>query len=156
MSETPGDDTPNSEAEPGYWEQQAQPPGQPPQPGYGYGYGYVSPGQPAYPPYAPHGYAPPAHREANKVLALGLIAVVGGMACYLPIFVAPFAWVIGNRVTKEIEAAGGQLGGRSEAQTGKILGIIGTCLLAVALVVTVVAIGLAVGGVFDDSGNSNV
>ena len=190
MSETPQDDTPKNESEPGYWEQQAQQPpqGQPGygapgqggaagQPGYGapgqgygapgQGYGplgqpgYAAPGQPGYgqpmhPPYAPYTYAPPAHPEATKVLTLGLVGIVGGMACYLPIFVAPVAWIMGNRVVHEIDAAGGRLGGRSEAQTGRILGIVGTCLLGAGLLLIVLFIGLGVAGTFDDPVNSNV
>lgn len=120
------------------------------------GYGYQPPAQPGYPPYAPYGYAPQPHPEANKVLVLGLVAVVGGMACYLPIFVAPFAWIIGNRVTREINAAGGQWGGRSEAQTGRILGMVGTGLLVLGLLLLALVIGLGVAGVFDEPGNSNV
>jgi hypothetical protein len=163
MSETPGDDAPKNEAEqPGYWEQQAQGAAQQPGPGpgygYGYGAGYVPPGQPGNPPYPQYpiyGYPRP-HPDANKVMALGLVGVVGGMACYLPILVAPFAWVMGNRVVREIEAAGAQLGGRSEAQTGRILGIIGTVLLTFGVLALVLLIVLAVGGVFDETGNSNV
>ena len=135
--------------QPGYWEQQAA---QAPQQGYG----YLPPGQPGYPPYQAYYYAPPRHPESSKVLALGLVAVVGGMACYLPIVVAPFAWVIGNRVTREIDASAGRYGGRSEAQTGKILGIIGTGLLTLAAVALALIIGLAVAGVFDETGSSNV
>ena len=154
MSETPGDDAPKNEAEPGYWEQQAQQAAPPPGPGHG----YLPPGQPGslqYPLY----FYPRPHPEASKVITLGLVGVVGGMACYLPFFVAPFAWLIGNRVVREIDASGGQLGGRSEAQTGKILGIIGTCLLAlgVLLVVVYLLFVLAIlAPAFDDSGPSNV
>ena len=139
MTETPGPDAPKSEP--------------PPQQGYNYGYG---PPQPGYPPYAPYGYPPRPHPEANKVLVLGLVAIVGGMACYLPILVAPFAWIIGNRVTREIDAAGGHWGGRSEAQTGRILGMVGTGLLVLGLLLLALVIGLGVSGVFDESGNSNV
>jgi hypothetical protein len=136
---------PGHQPEPGYWEQQAQ-----------QGYGYVPPGQPGYPPYPAYGYAPPRHPEANKVLALGLVAIVGGMSCYLPILVAPFAWVIGNRVTREIDASAGRYGGHSEAQTGKILGIVGNGLLVLGLLVLTLFITLGVAGVFDESGTSNV
>lgn len=151
MTETPGEGTPRKESEPGYWEQQARPPHQ--------GYGYAPQGQqPGIPPYAPYGSSPPNHPESNTVLALGLVAILGGMFCYLPIFVAPFAWVIGNRVTREIEASGGRWGGRSEAQAGKILGIIGSVLLALGLLVIILVTVLIVAGagLFDGSGNSNV
>jgi hypothetical protein len=133
------------------------PPGWPQQqPGYGYQPPTQPPAQPGYPPYAPYAYPAPPHPEATKVLVLGLVALVGGMACYLPLFVAPFAWVIGNRVNREINAAGGQWGGRSETQTGRILGMVGTGLLVLGLLVLTLFISLGVAGVFDESGNSNV
>ncbi|HEU0041173.1 MAG TPA: hypothetical protein VFQ15_02370 [Jiangellaceae bacterium] len=43
--------------------------------------------------------------------------------------VSPFAWAIGSRAVKQIDASGGHLGGRSQAQAGKILGIVGTVIL---------------------------
>ena len=82
-----------------------------------------------YQPYAP-GYGPtglpmwaPDHPQATTVLLLGIL----GMAvCQV---VAPFAWVMGSRVRKEIDASGGRIGGRSQVQIGYVLGIIGSCLL---------------------------
>ncbi len=51
---------------------------------------------------------------------------------------------------------GAELGGRSEAQTGRILGMVGTGLLVFGLLLLALFIGLGVAGVFDESGNSNV
>lgn len=93
--------------------------------------------QPEQPPgWVPTGYypMPPRHREADKVLALGLVGLVGGFVCFLPVLLAPFAWVIGNRVLREIEQSGGRLSGHDAANTGRILGIIGTCLLVIGAV----------------------
>lgn len=65
------------------------------------------------------------------------------MACQL---VAPFAWIMGNRVKAEIEAAPAQHGGLQQTNIGRILGIVGTVLLSlyvlgfIAYVVFVVAI----------------
>lgn len=108
---------------------QQPPPPQQPLPGYGYGY-------PAYVP------PPPSHPKATTAMVLGIIAVAGGLACYLPLFVAPFAWVTGARAVREIDASGGALGGRSEANTGKILGIVGSVFLALALLVVIVLVVL--------------
>ncbi len=47
--------------------------------------------------------------------------------------VGPFAWVMGSRVLREIDASNGQLGGRSQTQAGRIMGIVTTCLIALGL-----------------------
>lgn len=121
-----------------------QPPGYYPPPG-----GYYPPPGYAYPQYV----APPKHQSATTSLVLGLVGLVGGFACYLPAFVAPFAWYTGAKTLREIDASQGQLGGRSEAKAGMIMGIIGTVLLAIALVLLVlfiVLIATAPGDFWDD------
>lgn len=147
--------------QPGYWESQAAitpPPspgaqfnpqsGYPAQPGYGqqppYGQpGYPQPpyGQPGYPqppygqPYAFPGYAKPEHPQANTALIVGIIGLAGGLTfCGVPLLASPFAWVIGQRAKNEIDRDPNRWGGRDHANTGMILGIIGTVLLALALV----------------------
>lgn len=107
-------------------------PGQqpPPQPGWGPpqqapGYGYQQ-------PFA----APvPDHPRSTFAMVLGIIAVAGGFACYLPLLASPFAWVVGARTVREIDASGGRLGGRGQATAGKVLGIVGTVLLVLVLLV---------------------
>ena len=93
------------------------------------------------------GYGPvaPDHPQANTVLVLGILGIV---VCGI---LAPFAWVMGNRVLREIDASNGQLGGRSNANAGRICGIIGTILIGVGLlfavgVVIVAIIGTATSG----------
>jgi hypothetical protein len=93
-----------------------------------------TPEQPPVNPYQPSAAPPvvgptgipywaPDHPETTTVLLLGIL----GMAtCQL---IAPFAWVKGSRVKKEIEAAGGRYGGRQQVQVGYVLGIVGSCLL---------------------------
>jgi uncharacterized membrane protein YjgN (DUF898 family) len=87
------------------------------------------------PPYA----LPPNHPQATTVLVLGILGLV---VCGI---LGPFAWVMGNRVVAEIDASGGRVGGRTEANVGRILGIVATALLAVSLValVGVFALGAA-------------
>jgi uncharacterized membrane protein YjgN (DUF898 family) len=108
-----------------------QPPPPPPpeqQPPFG---GYP-PNQYGAPPYG--GFVPPDHHQAVTVLILGILGLV---LCQL---ISPFAWVMGNRVVREIDASGGQLGGRSTANAGRICGIVGTALLGLALLIFVAAI----------------
>lgn len=131
MTTTPGDEgqppdpyQPPPGPEHGSWEQQApQQPGpydQPAhdQPAYGQPSGYYAP---------PGGGYAPDHPKATTSLVLGILGVV---LCQV---LAPFAWVIGRRTVKEIDDSHGQLGGRGSAQAGYVMGIIGTILLALAL-----------------------
>ena len=125
----------------------------PNQPGYGYGqssYGY-SPGQQPYgygqPPYQ-QGYYPggprPEHPGAVPSLVIGVIALAGGFICALPLVLGPWAWVKGKRTRDEIDASGGQVGGRGLAQGGYVLGIIATALLALIVVLGVAALVIAI------------
>jgi hypothetical protein len=183
MTQPPDDAAPRPD-EPGYWEQKASeqqpespygtPPapgtpeqGAPPYPQYGAPPAYG--GQPAYgaPQYGAsqggygygygYGYAPPAkHPSATTAMVLGIIGLAGGMVCYLPILASPFAWWIGAKAVREIDASNGQMGGRGEANAGKITGIIGTVILLLGVLALVGVIALGVSGAFDDSGSSNV
>ncbi|MEO6470802.1 MAG: DUF4190 domain-containing protein, partial [Aeromicrobium sp.] len=66
-------------------------------------------------------------------------AVAGGLSCLLPIFVSPLAWYYGARVKREIAAEPERWSGAGEAQTGFILGIIGTALLGLMVVIVIIA-----------------
>jgi hypothetical protein len=74
------------------------------------------------------------HPRATIALVLGILGIV---TCQV---VAPFALVIGRRAVKEIDASNGAIGGRGLAQAGYILGIIGTVLLGLAVLVGLGAI----------------
>jgi hypothetical protein len=89
---------------------------------------------------------PPVHREAMTVLVLGIVAMA---VCGV---VGPIAWVMGNRVVREIDASGGALGGRSEAQVGRILGIVTTAFLAIGLLVAVGALIVVLVGIATSNG----
>ncbi|MEP6814051.1 MAG: DUF4190 domain-containing protein [Marmoricola sp.] len=101
-----------------------------------------TPNQPYQPPYQPQYQVLPDHPQATTVLVLGILGLV---LCGV---IAPFAWTMGNRVQGEIDASRGTLGGRSSANAGRIMGIIGTVLLIVYGVVIVgilVLFGLGLG-----------
>ncbi len=89
---------------------------------------------------------PPPHPEANKAMVLGIVALAGGITCYLPIVIAPFAWAIGHRVVKEIDSTPFAQGGRGEAQAGMVMGIIGTVILCLGLGVLILILALASAG----------
>ncbi|WP_151084448.1 DUF4190 domain-containing protein [Nocardioides cynanchi] len=94
--------------------------------------------QPAAPPYPS---VPPNHPQSTTALVLGILGLVLCGA------IAPFAWNIGSQAVREIDASGGAWGGRSEANAGRIMGIVGTVLLAlgflafIAFVVVFVVLG---------------
>lgn len=125
MTNSPGDQPPNEptqplpSGQPGYREQRGQQPG--PQ------YGYPPQGAAPQPPMQ---YAPD-HPRATTALVLGILGIV---ACQV---LAPVAWVIGKKAVDEIDAARGALGGRGAAQAGYVLGVIGTLLLGLGLVLLV-------------------
>jgi hypothetical protein len=159
---TPDPDRPNLEkgTEPTVpINQPPQQPGPPPQQGWpqgGPGYpqqpppGQQGPGQqwqggqwqgnqwPGQQPVGSYGYGVPDHPKATMSLVLGILGLV---LCQV---VAPFAWVTGKRTVQEIDAARGMLGGRSQAQAGYILGIVGTVLLGLALLLMVFYVVLAI------------
>lgn len=116
-----------------------QPPYQPPPPQQPPPYGY---GQPYRPP-------APKHPSATTAMVLGIIGLVGILSCGgVTLVLSPFAWAIGSKAVKEIDAApAGTVGGRDEANSGRIMGIIGTVLLILAVlavlafVVLIVAVG---------------
>ncbi|MPZ62793.1 MAG: DUF4190 domain-containing protein [Propionibacteriales bacterium] len=91
------------------------------------------PQQPGYPP------APPQnHPRATTALVLGILSLV---VCGL---LGPFAWRIGKNAMNDIDASGGQIGGRGLAQAGYICGLIATILL-IAVIALVVVLGVAGG-----------
>ena len=85
-------------------------------------------------------YAAPSgdHPEGTKILILGILGVT---ICGI---LAPFAWIVGNRVLREIDQSNGMMtGNRGLVVAGRILGIVGTVLLFVGCGVSIFAIVLA-------------
>ena len=146
--------------------EQTQPYGQPPpyaqnpygqQPPYGQApYGQQPPyGQNPYGQQPPYGapqygqpYGQPAnHPSATTALVLSLIGLAGIAFCGgITLVLSPFAWRIGARAVREIDASPGTYGGRDQANAGRIMGIIGTVLLALGIVAVIALFGLLVAG----------
>ena len=131
-------------------QQSQQPYGQP-------SYGQQPYGQPAYgqqQPYGatPYGNLPQKDGSATTAMVLGIVAVGGMFICGVTILLSPVALVMGLNSKKRIDASGGRLMGRSEAQTGFVLGIIGCVLLALAIVAIILIIIVAVAS---DGGSSS-
>lgn len=131
----------------------AYPPAQPPAypaPGanpYAAGYTPPPPGwapQPTHAPFTP--YVLPDLPKATTALVLGIVAVAGGFMCILPVLLSPVAWILGAQARKEIRAAPQHWGGEGRATAGMVLGIIGTALLVLGLVLIALFVIVAVAG----------
>ncbi|MFL6155512.1 MAG: DUF4190 domain-containing protein [Marmoricola sp.] len=105
------------------------------QPGHGQQPGYPYPGYGAF--------VAPNHPKATTALVLGLVSLIGGFMCLIPVLASPFAWVIGVKARREISRSNGQLGGHGMATAGMVLGIIGTVLLALVLIGIIVLVVVA-------------
>ena len=87
--------------------------------------------------------------QSGNPSVLGIVGLTG-MTCYITFLVAPVAWFIGHKAVKEIDANPGAYGGRTEANAGKIMGIVGTCLLVLVLIAIVILVIIGINGGFDD------
>lgn len=76
----------------------------------------------------------PEQSQATTVLVLGILAVV---LCQI---LGPFAWVMGNNELAGIDAGRRPPENRGTANAGRILGIIGTVLLALGIVFAILFI----------------
>ena len=127
----PGWGQPGPGQQPGGYPQQGGYPPQYAQQPYGQQQGQQPYGQQGQ-PYGPYGtgvpWGPPAdHPKAATILILGIL---GFALCQ---FVSPFAWVMGGRVKREIAASNGTVGGAGIVNAGYILGIVGSCILGLGV-----------------------
>lgn len=112
--------------------------GAPAQPGYGTPQQGAAYGYPAAPR--------PNHPSATTALVLSLVALAGILFCGgITLVLSPFAWRLGTKAVREIDASPGTYGGRDQANAGRIMGIIGTVFLGLGIlaIVGLIAIGLA-------------
>ena len=97
----------------------------------------------------PQGYGAglPDEPSATTAMVLGIVGLVGIAVCGgITLVLSPFAWAIGRKSVREIDANPGRYGGRDRANAGKIMGIIGTVflLIGIAAIVAVIALIAAV------------
>jgi uncharacterized membrane protein YjgN (DUF898 family) len=76
----------------------------------------------------------PEASQATTVLVLGILGII---ICGI---LAPFAWNMGNKELAAIDSGRRPPENRSTANAGRILGIVGTVLLGVAIVVLVLLV----------------
>ena len=94
-----------------------------------------------YPPQPPYGtpYRPPDHPQTTTILILGICGLV---LCQV---LGPFAWSMGTKALREIDASGGQVGGRDTVNVGRILGMVATALLVLGVLAAVFFVVLGIG-----------
>ena len=124
---------PGSGDNPG-WQRDQSPYGQqPPAPG-----GFPQPPPPGYQPYGQQpaygGYGGGDHPQGTTILVLGVLSLV---VCSL---LGPFAWSMGSKALKEIDASPGRYTNRGSIVAGKICGMIASILLIVAIGILVIVI----------------
>lgn len=76
----------------------------------------------------------PEQSQATTILVLGILGIV---ICGI---LAPFAWSMGNKELAAIDAGLRSPENRGTANAGRILGIVGTVLLAISVIVLVLVI----------------
>lgn len=76
----------------------------------------------------------PEASQATTVLVLGILGIV------ICSFLGPFAWSMGTKELAAIDAGRRPPENRGTANAGRILGIIGTVLLGIAVIVLVLLI----------------
>ena len=81
---------------------------------------------------------PPTDNQALASLLIG----IGGIACC---FLGPVAFFLGNSSLRRIRGSGGAVGGEGMAQVGRILGLVGTVILALGLLVAVIQVVIGFG-----------
>ncbi len=127
--QSPYQPPPNPYPQPGSFDQYA-----PPEP-----YGAQTYG--AYPP--GFGAGLPDQPSATTAMVLGIVGLVGIALCGgITLVLSPFAWAIGHKSVREIDANPGRYGGRDKANAGKIMGIIGTVFLIIGIIAIIGIIGL--------------
>ncbi len=105
-------------------------------------YGSTPSYQPAYPAAGQGGYGMYGggeHPQGTIVLILGILGIVVCGLC------APFAWVMGRKALREVDANPSAYTNRGQLQAGMICGIIGTVLWVLAIIFYVFIIVLAIG-----------
>jgi Domain of unknown function (DUF4190) len=98
---------------------------------------------PAPPPSGQYAAPVAPGRKAEGAIAALVLGIIGIIFCPL---CAPVAWGLGRKAERLVDASGRTLGGRGEATAGKVLGIIGTCLMIIGIIafIALIAFGTSV------------
>jgi len=93
----------------------------------------------------------PPHAEfrersrATTALVTGVVGLAGGLLTGVLILLSPVAWLVGQQELTAIDGGRRDPANRSRANAGRIMGIVGTALLVLALLILVAALVIAAG-----------
>lgn len=88
-----------------------------------------------------------AYPEASQATTILVLGILGVVVCQ---FLAPVAWVMGNNELQAIDAGRRNPENRGTANAGRILGIVGTVLMAIAIfLVILLLVGVFTVGIFN-------
>jgi hypothetical protein len=93
-------------------------------------------------PYQPQPYGrpypalPQPHPQGTAVLVLGILG-------FFVTLCAPFAWYLGSKALKEIQASGARYSNEDQIRVGRVLGMIITILAIIGLVFAVIFLIIA-------------
>jgi uncharacterized membrane protein YjgN (DUF898 family) len=77
------------------------------------------------------------HPQGTTILVLGILSLV---VCGV---LGPFAWSMGNKALREMDAGAAVWSNRGNVNAGRVCGIISTCLILAAVMFFVVIIAIA-------------
>ena len=83
----------------------------------------------------------PHHPLARRSMILGLVGMVGFFVLIVPVLLSPFAWYYGAVARRDMDREPIRWSNRGEATTGLVCGIIGTALLALAVMIGALVVG---------------
>jgi len=102
-------------------------------------YGQYNAPPPGYIASSPYGWGPrpQEHPNGTTILVLGILSLVACGVC------GPFAWAMGSKALKEMDAQPGtNWSNRGNVSAGRVCGIIGSCILGLSLVWFLFVIGI--------------
>jgi hypothetical protein len=86
-----------------------------------------------------------AYMEASQATTALVLGILGIVLCQV---LGPFAWSMGNKELQAIDAGRRPAENRGTANAAKILGIVGTVLLALSVIALIVFFGIfAISGI---------
>lgn len=112
----------------------------------------TSPYPPYSPPAAPYPVRLPLHPRATLSMVLGIVGVAGFFVLLVPVFACPFAWYYGAVADREAQREPHRYRAGSEARSGMIMGMIGSALLGLLLLLLLIGGALAILGSQYDAG----
>ncbi|MDH3705083.1 MAG: DUF4190 domain-containing protein [Acidimicrobiia bacterium] len=82
--------------------------------------------------------------RATTALVTGIVGLAAGLMTGVLILLCPVAWLVGQQELTAIDDGRRDPANRSRANAGRIMGIVGTALLVLSLLIVVVVLAVTV------------